>query len=44
MSPSFAIIFLVIQLISSIILVLLRSYILWQEQGSEKVKQLGGIP
>ena len=40
---TFAITFLVIQLISSIILVLLRSYILRQEHGTEKVKQLGGI-
>lgn len=40
---TFAITFLVIQLISSIILVMLRTYILRQENGIEKVKQLGGI-
>ncbi|MGV3505280.1 MAG: mechanosensitive ion channel family protein [Adhaeribacter sp.] len=40
---TFAVTFLVIQLISSIILVVLRSYILRQEHGQEKVKQLGGI-
>ncbi len=40
---TFAITYLLIRLISSVLFVLLRSYVSRQERGEDKVKQLGGI-